>query len=156
MIMFRFRVSMFYLILLHFIFTRAQLARERMHLMNRHILHQNSSLCSEIKPENYETCELHYPDDNKPIRNQCVSEEERCSDGSHNRTCIILFMGENGTRSSMCSCHENKQPQVPTAEYHWSRWYTLTDSRVGLYRQMNDVLISEPPTLAKEYRCVQV
>ena len=95
MIMFSFRVSMFYLILLHFIFTRAQLAREIMHLMNRHILHQNNSLCSEIKPAHYETCELHDPNDNKPLGNQCVSEEGRCSDGSYNKTCIILFMGEN-------------------------------------------------------------
>ena len=95
--MFKFHVSMLlYLILLvHVVFTSAELARERMHLMTGHILHLNHSRCSEmIKPPFYETCELHDLEDNKAIGNECVglSENQRFSDGSYKKTCSFLLM----------------------------------------------------------------
>ena len=156
--MFKFHMPMLYLILLvYFVFTRAELARERMHLITGHILHLNHSRCSERKPSFYETCELHDLKDNKALGNECVSEEQRCPDGSYNKTCIILLLDPDGSQSYTCRCYDNRRPRLPTAEYHWSRWNRLTDSRVGLYREMTDVLDTDPQhvqALAKEYRWV--
>ena len=123
-----------------------------------HRAHSASESLSEIKPPFYETCELHDLVDNKAIGNECVSEKQRCADGSYNKTCIILSIGPDGRQSSKCRCHDNRKPKLPTAKYHWSRWYRLTDSRIGLYREIKDVLDTDPQhdqALAKEYRCVQ-
>ena len=158
--MFKFHVSMLLhlILLMHVVFTIAELARERMHLMTGHILHLNHSRCSEmIKPPYYETCELHDLEDNKAIGNECVSEKQRCADGAYNKTCIILSIEPDGSQSYTCRCHDNRKPKLPTVEYHWSRWYRMTDSRVGLYREMKDVLDTDPQhdqALAKEYRWV--
>ena len=133
----------------------AELARER---MTGHILHLDHSRCSDIKPSYYETCELHDLGDNKAIGNECVSEKQRCADGSYNKTCIFLRIDPNGRRQSYtCRCLDNRRRKLPTAEYHWSRWYRLTDPSVGLYREIKDVLETNPQhdqALAKEYRWV--
>ena len=158
--MFKFHVSMLLhlILLVHVVFMRAELARERMHLMTGHILNLNHSRCSEmIKPPYYETCELHDLKDNKAIGNECVSEKQRCADGSYNKTCIILRIDPDGRQSYTCRCHDNRKPKLPTVEYHWSRWNRVTDSRVGLYWEMKDVLDTDPQhdqPLAKEYRLV--
>ena len=123
--------------------------------MNRYILHLNSSLCSEIKPSFYETCELTDQEGSKASGDECVVDNQRCPDGTYNKTCITLVINEDET-SSMCSCHYNRQPQVSTSQYHWSRWNMLTDSRVGISREINDVLVTNPPALAREYRWVHV
>ena len=152
--MFRSVVLVFYLMTLYCDYVRSQLVRERMELMNRHILHQNISRCREVKARVYETCEIHDNADDKAIGNECSSDDQKCSDGSYNKTCIILYINEDESQSYHCTCHDHKKPQVSTMEYHWSRWYTLEDSRVGLYREMKDKLVTDPPVLAREYRWV--
>ena len=139
-----------------FVCMRSHLVRERTALINRYILHQNHSRCGEIKLKYYKTCEMRDKDVDKMTDDVCAFDENKCSDGSYNKTCMILYMNEDGSQSYTCSCHDQKRAQVSTAEYHWSRWYSLTDSRVGLYREMHDVLVTSPPALIKEYRCVQV
>ena len=153
--MFRFSVLVFYLIPLYCVYVRSQLVRERMELMNRHILHQNISRCSQVKARFYETCEIHDNADYKVIGNECAFDDQKCSDGSYNKTCIILYINEDGSQSYKCTCHDHKKPQVSTVEYHWSRWHSLADSRVGLYREMEDALATNPSTLAREYRWVK-
>ena len=75
-----------------------------------------------------------------------------CPDGSNKRACILLSLNENGEQSYSCNCPENKKPQLSSVNYVWSPWYTLTDSRVGFYREIKDMLTTGTPALAIEYK----
>ena len=152
--MLRFRVLLVFLITLNCVCVRSQLVRERTALMNRYILHQNFTRCTDVKLNYYETCEIRDEDDDLVTKRICGSENQQCSDGTYNKTCMILEMNEDGSQSYTCSCHDQKKAQVSTVKYLWSRWEMLEDSRSGLYREIYDELITGYPALIKEYRWV--
>ena len=143
---------LFHLMAIYCVCVRSQLIKERNALMNRYLLHQNLSHCSDVKSGFHDTCQIHDKDDDQTIKRECAFENQQCRDGSYNQTCMILYMDEDGSGSSTCSCHDLKTPQVSSVEYHWSRWYTLNDKRVGLYREMKDEKAEDPAVLIKEYR----
>ena len=116
--------------------------------MKRYILHQTYPRCSEIKAGNYQTCEMLNEDD-EVIENECGVQI--CLDGSYNKKCIILYSNEDGSKATMCTCLERKQPSLLNVTYEWSQWKTLSDSRSGRYREMNEKLVTDPLVLAMEY-----
>ena len=152
--MFRFLVLLFHLITMYCVCMRLQLLKERTELMNRYILHQNVSRCNDVKLGFYDTCQIYDKDDDQVIKGECAFENQQCLDGSYNQTCMILYINGDGSKSYTCCCHDLKKPQLSSVEYHWSVWYILSDSRVGLYRELKDEKAADRPVLIKEYRWV--
>ena len=131
----------------------AKLIRERKELFQRYILHQNYTRCSELVPGFYDTCRVYDESDEKAIGNTCVYQP--CTDTSFNKTCLPLPPSSGEVYSYTCLCQEQMKPQLISVEYQWSGWYSMTDSRVGLYREMVDSLVTDEPVLAMELRLVR-
>ena len=138
--------------------------KERTQMFLRYILHQNYPRCREIESGFHETCRVYDESDEKAIGIPC---HQPCMDTSFNKICLPMatgFLGFRDRSSYTCLCQEKKKPQVPTAEYQWSGWSSLTldhwkenqqyDSRRGFYREIKDQLVTDAPVLAKEYRWV--
>ena len=128
--------------------------RERTQLMNRYLLHQNSSRCADIKHHSYMICEMYDDKDAKAIGYDCGFYNYRCPDGSYNKTCMLLFVNPDGTMSYTCTCHSNKQPQMQPWHYSWSKWYNVPGEGAGIYQELTDSLITDSPALVLEYRSV--
>ena len=130
-----------------------QLIRDRTKLFQRFILHQNHTRCSDLMPEVYETCRVYDESDEKAIGNACVHQS--CMDTSFNKTCLPVsasFMGPGGRSAYHCICQDQKRSQLTTSEYHWSQWTSMSGSRVGIYRDIMDILDGNNLVLATETR----
>ena len=138
--------------------------KERTQMFLRFILHQNYSRCREIESGFHVTCRVYDESDEKAIGIPC---HQPCMDSSFNKTCLPMptgFLSPKDRSSYTCLCQEKKKPQVPTADYQWSGWSSLSfdhwreykqyDSRRGFYREIKDRLVTDAPVLAKEYRWV--
>ena len=123
---------------------------ERNTFLKRFILHQSYPRCSELSQTNHETCEIHSQDDATSITRGCGFPP--CTDGSINRTCIILSYDLDGDKTYSCMCKNNKLANLSSSDYQWTVWSMY--SSVGLYREITDVLADGHDVLAREYRCV--
>ena len=116
--------------------------------MNRYILHQDYSRCSDAEVGFYELCEMHSQED-EMMEKECGFENQQCLDGSYDKTCMVLYMNADGSKSYTCTCQDHKQSVDVSTVYKWRQWDELPDSRVGLYREMHDDLVA---SLVTEYR----
>ena len=121
--------------------------KERTQMLQRFILHQNYTRCSEFKPDAYLTCRVYDESDEKAIGRKCF-QSNPCLDTSFNKTCMPVPTGPGEITSYTCVCHEHKKPQLTSTQYKWSDWYTLPED--AMYREMKDLLVTDAPVLAKE------
>ena len=133
-----------------YITSNAEPIVERNTFLKRFILHHSYPRCSELSRTNHETCEIHSQDDATSIARGCGFPP--CTDGSINRTCIILSYDPDGDKTYSCMCKNNKLANLSSSDYQWTVWSSY--SSVGLYREITNVLADGHDVLAREYRYV--
>ena len=128
-----------------------QSMKARLHGFRSFILHQNHPRCNQVDHREHQlTCELHDLSDVEAIGfPRSCADAFLCPDGSYNRACLPEV---SDRVSYTCLCQSEVKPQVTSADYHWSEWQALSGSKIGIYRDLQDILEETPDVLAREYR----